>query len=221
MKNIRIVLADDHSVVRQGIRKLLAQNEGMEVVGEASNGLEALTLVQETKPDVLVLDIEMPLMNGIEVARNLKNQHSATRVLILSAYDELEYILELLANGANGYLLKENAPKQLVSAIRKVAGNEQAWSEKRVSDRLKTLRTNMNYQPTITILELDLLKAYAAHDSIDAAAQTVHLSPAEAERVIEGMRRRFWVQSNDELLGYALSLGWISSRNGNFPIEEG
>lgn len=117
----RVVLADDHVVVRQGLKRLLNRVPEIEVVGEASNGLEALQSVADLRPDVLLLDIEMPVMDGIEVARRLQQQHVEVRILILSAYDDREYIRALLEIGVSGYLIKGEAPGKIVEAVRGVA----------------------------------------------------------------------------------------------------
>src|SRR5512144_580482 len=98
----RVVLADDHTVVRQGLKRLLNRAPDLEVIGEASDGLEAINSVQELHPDVLLLDIEMPVMDGIEVARRLQEMGIKVRILILSAYDDREYIRSLLDNGVSG-----------------------------------------------------------------------------------------------------------------------
>src|SRR5690554_2333021 len=110
VRTTRVVLADDHDVVRQGLRRLLDRTPEIEVVGEASDGLEALNSVHEHQPDVLLLDIEMPVMDGIEVAKRLREAGVKVRILVLSAYDDHEYIRALLDIGVSGYLVKGEAP---------------------------------------------------------------------------------------------------------------
>ncbi len=121
MKTTRVVLADDHPVVRASIRKLLEKAGDIEVVGEASNGLETIRLVEELAPDVLLLDVEMPGMRGFEVAQQLHAAGAPVRILALSAYDDKQYILAMLASGATGYLTKEEAPQTLIHAVHEVA----------------------------------------------------------------------------------------------------
>ena len=121
MKTTRVVLADDHSIVRASIRRLLEKTDDIEVVGEASNGTDTIRLVEELAPDVLLLDVEMPGMKGFEVARRLHAAGASVRILALSAYDDKQYILAMLASGATGYLTKEEAPQTIIHAVREAA----------------------------------------------------------------------------------------------------
>jgi DNA-binding NarL/FixJ family response regulator len=125
---IRVVIAEDNPIVRSGIRKLLKKAQGIELIGEAWNGMEALRIVNEMKPDVLLLDVEMPIMDGITVTRQLKNNAQAqTRILVLSAYNDKEYIRGMLLNGASGYLLKDEAPQRIIEAVHEVALGKTNW----------------------------------------------------------------------------------------------
>src|SRR5512138_314526 len=133
----RVVIAEDNELVRKGIRRLLNKASDIAVVGEAKDGMEAMHLVDKLAPDLLLLDVEMPRLSGIEVARRLNKNNSGTRVLVLSAYDDQEYIQEMLANGASGYLIKDEAPQRIVEAVRGVALGETGWVSPQVKDRLK------------------------------------------------------------------------------------
>jgi DNA-binding NarL/FixJ family response regulator len=135
-KITRVVLADDHAKIRAGIRNLLKNISDILVVGEASDGLEALNMVNDLLPDVLLLDMEMPLMNGSQVAARLQQSSSPVHVLALSAYDDRQYILSMLDNGAAGYLTKDEVPDTLVTALRGVAQGQKGWISRRLADKL-------------------------------------------------------------------------------------
>lgn len=128
MKKIRILLADDHTILRNGIRALLADEPDLEVVAEAEDGRAAVSLACQFEPDVAVIDIAMPLLNGLEATRQIKKQCPGVRVLILSMHDNEEYIRQVLEAGAMGYILKDAAAKELISAIRSVFQGEAVLS---------------------------------------------------------------------------------------------
>ena len=127
---IRIVLADDHKVVREGIRALIEKEADIEVAGEADNGLEAIRLTEEKQPDIVLLDIAMPDLNGLEVARRIRESWPRIRIIALSAYESSQYVLGMINAGASGYLLKEVAFGEVRDAIRTVAAGEVYLSSK-------------------------------------------------------------------------------------------
>ena len=137
MENILVVLADDHPVVRLITRQFLQQAPGIQVIGEAANGVEALHLVNKLSPDVLLLDMEMPIMNGIEVARRLYAAQSPVRILALSAYDDPQYIQVMLDYGAAGYLVKDEGPESVIEAVRKIAHSEEKWISQATKKRMR------------------------------------------------------------------------------------
>lgn len=120
MEKIKVVLADDHLVVRRGIKNLLEEDLDLKVVGEASNGLEAMEAVKELQPDLLIMDIRMPVMNGLEATKKLTDSFPSTRVLILSMHDDEDYILQSIEAGASGYLLKDTSKEEFLKAIRAI-----------------------------------------------------------------------------------------------------
>jgi two-component system, NarL family, response regulator DegU len=137
MSKIRVIIADDHAIMRVGIRNILSRSNEITVVGEASNGAEAIDLVNEMNPDVLILDMEMPVMDGVEVARRLQADKSPVRILVLSAYDDRQYILEMLNMGASGYLIKDEAPEVIVDAVQGVANGEKGWISRKAALRVQ------------------------------------------------------------------------------------
>jgi DNA-binding NarL/FixJ family response regulator len=138
MTQIRVVVADDHPIAREGLKNLLQKAVDIEVVGEASDGSEALRLAQTLNPDVLLLDMEMPGLKGLEVAQQLQATDSRVRILVLSAHNDREYIKGLLSSGAAGYLIKEEIPQTIVEAVRGVARGEQGWVSRQVAAWMTT-----------------------------------------------------------------------------------
>ena len=124
MDKIRVIIAEDHAVVREGTRQIIERQEDIEVVGEAANGAEAVALVERVNPDVAIVDISMPVMSGIEATEKIKATHPGTAVLILTAYDDDQYIFALLGAGSAGYLLKDVPAAEVVRAIRSVHAGE-------------------------------------------------------------------------------------------------
>jgi len=139
MEEVRVVLADDHAGVRKGIRSVLERASGIRVIGEAVNGVEAIERVRELDPDVLVLDMEMPVLDGLGVIEQIAREETSVKILVLSAYNEPHYIDGVLDYGVAGYITKDEVPQQLVESIRKVAdGQEGVFSrnvEKIVAER--------------------------------------------------------------------------------------
>jgi DNA-binding NarL/FixJ family response regulator len=140
METIRVVLADDHPLMRKGICSMLQKTEDIEVVGQAKDGYEALSLVHDLDPDVLLLDMEMPGLQGMEVAKELKAAGSEVPILALSAYEDKHYIIGILATGAAGYLTKEELPQTIIRAVRGVAKGENGWVSGKVAEYLNSWR---------------------------------------------------------------------------------
>src|SRR5437868_6098768 len=136
MEKIRVLLADDHTVVRQGLRALLAAEGDIEVVGEAENGRQAIQLVKKLLPDVAVIDIAMPVLNGLEATRQITRSVPSTKVLILSSYSDDEYVQQLTEAGAAGYLVKQTASNELLKAIRE-AQRGNAYFSPAIAKRLR------------------------------------------------------------------------------------
>ena len=132
----RVVLAEDNEIIRRGIRVLLEKSPDIQVIGEASNGIEAVRLSSELQPDILLLDVELPFMNGIEVARQLGLKDKKPLILVLSTYDDWEYIRNMLANGVSGYLVKDEAPERIIEAVQGIARGDTGWVSPRIAKKL-------------------------------------------------------------------------------------
>lgn len=127
MAKVTVVVADDHPLMRMGICNLLNRSGDIQVIGEAVNGQQAICQVNELKPDILIMDMEMPDMDGVEVARELRQCNSSVRILVLSAYNDRRYIEAVLEHGAAGYLTKDEAPESITSAVHDIAAGTLNW----------------------------------------------------------------------------------------------
>jgi DNA-binding NarL/FixJ family response regulator len=126
-QQIRVAIVDDHTGVRAGIRYILGTATDIEIVGEGANGVDAIHLASTKKPNVILLDVELPILNGIEAARLIRGNHSDVKVLAVSSYNDRQYIIEMIDNGAAGYITKEEVPELLVEAVRSVYKEDQPW----------------------------------------------------------------------------------------------
>jgi DNA-binding NarL/FixJ family response regulator len=206
----RVVLADDHDVVRQGLKRLLDRAPEIEVVGEARDGLQALQFVKELQPDVLLLDIEMPEMDGIEVARRLQELDIKVRILILSAYDDREYIRALLDIGVSGYLVKGEAPGKIVEAVRGVAQGQKAWVSPQVRKKLEKMHDVMYKQNALSYRDLEILRMIGSGLSERMIARQLNMSDDECRRVLEALMKKIGANSQQEAVDISIHEGWIS-----------
>jgi DNA-binding NarL/FixJ family response regulator len=209
VKTTSVILADDHESVRRGIRDLLRSAPDIQVIGEAINGIEALKFVEELEPDVLVLDIEMPGMNGIEVARRLNSAGAAVRILVLSAYDDNEYIQEVLQNGVSGYIIKGEASHWLVEAVRGVARGEKGWVSARVSQKLREINPSNPQQFTMTYRELEILRLMAQDLSEKEISTKLNLPMDTFEAQIQKLLNKLGVGTWKDAVEIAYQEGWI------------
>jgi DNA-binding NarL/FixJ family response regulator len=210
MKRIRILLADDHAVVRRGFQMILAEQADMEIVGEAGNGREALELAAQLKPDVVVMDVAMPELNGIEATRRMPDNAPHARVLALSMHKDAVYVREILRAGARGYLLKDAAPADLVTAVRAVAAGE-GYLSPAVSDAvLDDYRRHVtNPIDLLTSREREVLQMLAEGKTNKEIAAVLNLSvytvDAHRGRIMEKLN----VHSINELVRFAVRNGLI------------
>ncbi len=202
---IRVVLADDHPVVRNGIRKVLSRDPEIEVVGEASSGEETMELVEQCAPDVLLLDMEMPIMNGVEVTAQVRRRVPFVRILALSGYEDRSYVLEILQMGASGYLTKDEAMETIVEAVKGVARGELGWLSRRVSALITTwMRKDEPEQHSLTQRELEVLRLVVAGKTNQRIAVELHISEKTIEKYLESILRKLGVNSRVEAAVYAV-----------------
>lgn len=210
MSAIRVVLVDDHPVVRSGIKTLIESTGDIEVVGEGSSGAEALDLVARQAPAVLLLDMEMPGLSGIDVARKLHAEGSPVRILALSAYDDEQYIVELLAIGAAGYLTKDEALDTIADAVRGVAAGEEGWFSRRATARMVTL-TRRSEAPgyQLTARELDVLRLLAKGWANAAIAAELSIAERTVRFHLRNIFDKLDVSTRGEAMARALGEGLV------------
>jgi two-component system response regulator NreC len=210
MKKIRILLADDHAVVRQGFRMILSAHPDLEIVGEAGNGREAVELAAALRPDVVVMDVAMPELNGIEATRRLTAENPHIRVVALSMHKDSVYVREILRAGARGYLLKDSVADDLVAAVRSVAGGEGYLSPAISNAVLDDYRKHVtNPIDLLSSREREVLQMLAEGKTNKEIAVTLNLSvytvDAHRGRIMEKLN----VHSINELVRFAVRNGVI------------
>lgn len=213
-----IVVADDHPVFRLGLRAVLETEPDFVVMGETSDGLEALDLVARRKPDVLITDLRMPSLNGLEVTRLIKHRKLETRVIILSIYSDERSVRQALRNGVDGYILKDCEAAEIVEAVREVAGGRRylcpRLSER--TDRLVTEKPGAR-QPdpyeTLTPRERQVLQLAAEGLTSTKIGTRLKISPRTAESHRASLMRKLDLRSQSELIRFALKRGIIPLNN--------
>ena len=215
MSRIRILLADDHTVVRQGLRKVLEERPDWEVVAEAGDGREAVRLAEQHKPDVAILDVAMPLLNGIEATRQITKRLSNTRVLVLSMHADEAYVTQILQAGATGYLLKDSADVDLLQAVSEVSQGKSFFSpsiarvmlddyvrqlaDKGITDRYESLSAR----------EREIFQLIAEAKTNKEIAALLNVSPSTVETHRAHIMEKLDLHSAAEIVLYAVRRGVI------------
>jgi two-component system response regulator NreC len=210
------MLADDHKLMRSGLRVLLEQQADLSVVGEASDGREAVVLAEAVKPDVLVMDIGMPNLNGIEAAAQIAQAHSKTAIVMLSIHSDESYVLRALKAGAKGYLLKDSAEADLLRAVHAVAEGKSffspAVSKVLLDDYVRKLKRSGTEDPydLLTPREREVLQLVAEGKSNKDVAQLLNLSVYTVETHRSNIMEKLNLRGVPELILYAVRKGIIS-----------
>ena len=211
---IKILLAEDHKIVREGTRQLLEQSPSLEIVGEAADGLEVIRMAGELSPDVIVMDVRMPEMSGIEATRVIKTRQPGVRILILSAYDDDRYIFPLLAAGASGYLLKTSSGAELAEAIHTVHNGGTALSPRiagKVVERLTNHQSNgdRDHLEILTEREMEVLRAVAWGMTNKNIAASLSISTQTVQVHLRNIFNKLGVSNRSEAAVYAIRRGWV------------
>lgn len=208
---IRILLADDHRMFREGLRTLLeCESTGLQVVGEASDGHEALRLARELHPDVVVLDFSMPLLNGLEAAREIHRCEPQTRTILLTMYQDDAYVLEAIREGIRGYVMKAQVSVDLLTAINEVMRG-MVYLSPGISATLINAYVNKSDQPIdpLTSRERQVLQLIAESNSTKAIARILGLSPKTAESHRSRLMKKLDIHETAGLVCYAIRRGVV------------
>lgn len=213
MSKLRIVLADDHVVVRAGLRALIDNQPDMVVVGESSDGLEVLGKVDETRPDVVVMDLSMPRLSGVEASRQLHARHPQIQILMLTVHEDATYLRRVLEAGATGYVLKRSAAESLITAIRQVAAG-QVYLDPTLGATLVHTMVGSEARALSEPLALSeretLVMRLIAHGySNKEIARQLHLSVKTVETYKARALEKLGINSRVEIVRYAATRGWL------------
>lgn len=217
MNKIKVLIADDHALFREGTRNLLDREKDMQVVGEASDGEEAVKLVMELRPHVVLMDIAMPVVNGIEATQQIKARCPKTAVLILTAYDNDQYIVALLEAGAAGYLLKDVSGRDLINAIRAVFAGEAILHPSIARKVFSHFNISAGQQQSKDLVdsselserEMEILRLAARGMSNQDIANRLYLSRRTIQSHLANIFRKMDVGSRTEAVLQALRRGWL------------
>ncbi len=213
-QRIKIVLADDHGLVRKGIREYLETDPRIEIVGEATDGEQALELVRALKPDVILLDVQMPRRNGIEVARQVRLEKLRCGILIVSAYNDDPYVMSALQAGANGYVLKTAAPSELVSAVHDVYAGKLVLDSSlthAVAQHAANTALTRGITPAaeVTLREIEVLRLIARGHTNKAIAVQLAISDRTVQGHIANIFDKLAAHSRTEAVMVSIRLGLI------------
>ena len=209
---ISVVIAEDHALVREGTRQIVASDPGIQVIGEADDGQAALDLVAELHPDVLILDLHLPRVTGIEVARRLQAAGSPTRILVLSAYDDADYIFAAMDAGASGYFLKTAHGGEVIDAVHAISRGDVVLQGSVAAKLIKgreTVGSSPHHETVLTERELEILRMAATGLRNKEIAATLFLSERTIEGHLSHAFNKLGVASRTEAIVHASAHGWL------------
>jgi DNA-binding NarL/FixJ family response regulator len=207
-RNMKILIADDHSIVREGLKSLIDKQRAMEVVGEAEDGQTAIQLTKELMPDIVIMDVSMPNLNGIEATREILSHKPDTKIIILSMYTDKHIVKESLEAGASGYILKSNLLDELLKAMKSIKANERYLSPQItgivIEDYIQTETNTLRKKIILTSRERHILQLIAEGKTIKEIARTLHISPKTADANRRQMMNKLNIFNIAELTKYAI-----------------
>lgn len=211
MNKIRIIIADDHAVLRSGLKALLSYTPQFDVIGEAGDGMTAIKMVEEIHPDVLILDLSMPGMNGVECIKELRSRGLSCRILVLTMYDDEEYIKEVMRAGADGYVLKKSADTELIEGIIKIYSGKKYLNETISQTLINSLLKTSTNEPEganpyklLSIREREVLRFLAKGYTNSEIAEMLSLSPKTIDTYRSRIMSKLNVRKKSELVNYAM-----------------
>ncbi len=225
----RLAIVDDHALVRSGLRSMLRDEDDFNIVGEASNGWEALALCYRVRPDLVLMDVRMPKMDGLEATRNIKREYPETSVLIVTMHENPDYLLEALKAGAAGYVLKDSSSEGLIAAVRKVIEGESPLNRKLATDLLRRLADETRESPRntatkssseqlpypLTPREIEVLKLMALGQTNREISQNFVISVGTTKNHVEHIIAKLAVSDRTQAVVRALERGIIDFPSGS------
>jgi NarL family two-component system response regulator LiaR len=209
-ENIRVLIVDDHDIVREGQRALINTEPGMEVIGEAKNGIEAIELADTLQPDVILMDLLMPKKDGIEASEEIKKRNPEARILVLTSFAEDERVFAAIKAGAQGYLMKDSSPQTILKAIHEVHNGEPSMSPRIAQKLIHELQRKSDSPPTeepLTAREMEVLKLIAKGLSNQAIAEELVISEPTARTHVTNILGKLHLANRTQAALYALREG--------------
>jgi two-component system response regulator NreC len=216
MAKIRILLADDHELIRTGIRNLIGSNKDFQIVGESADGMDTLTKTRDLRPDVVVIDISMPKLSGIEAARRIRDEMPSVKVLVLTMHENAEYVYQILKSGASGYVLKNAGKEEITEAIYAVTRGDKFFSprisELMISEYVKQAeqRDDQSGRVSLTKREQEILRLIAGGLNNQQIAGKLFISPRTVDTHRTNIMQKLNIHDAANLMRYALEHGYGS-----------